>query len=64
MVQQTIKFGGGGVIMWGCMTPIGLGMMCRIEGRMDQYMYRKFLERKLIYTLHAYNLDPANLIFQ
>ena len=21
IVQQTIKFGGGGVMMWGCMTP-------------------------------------------
>jgi hypothetical protein len=44
MVQQTVKFGGGGVMMWGCMTPSGPGMMCRIEGRMDQYMYREILE--------------------
>jgi hypothetical protein len=64
MVQQTVKFGGGGVMMWGCMPPSGPGMMCRIEGRMDQYMYREILERELIHTLHAYNLDPANLIFQ
>jgi hypothetical protein len=53
MVQQTVKFGGGGVIMWGCMTPSGLGMMCRIEGRMDQYMYRDILERELMHKLHA-----------
>ena len=64
MVQQTVKFGGGGVMMWGCMTSSGPGMMCRIEGRMDQYMYREILERELIHTLHAYDLDPANLIFQ
>jgi hypothetical protein len=51
-------------MMWGCMTPSGPGMMCRIEGRMDQYMYREILERKLIHTLHAYNLDPSKLIFQ
>ena len=35
MVQQIVKFGGGEVMMWGCMTLSGLGMMCRIEGRMD-----------------------------
>jgi hypothetical protein len=64
MVQQTIKFGDGGVMMWGCMTSSGPGMMCRIEGRMDQYMYREILERELIHTLHAYNLDLANMIFQ
>ena len=27
-------------------------------------MYREILERELIHTLHAYNLDCANLIFQ
>ena len=57
------KFGGGGVMMWGCMTPSGPSMMCRIVGRMDQYMYREIIKRELIHTLHAYNLDPANLIF-
>ena len=51
-------------MMWGCMAPSGPGMMCRIEGRMDQYMYREILERELIHTLHAYNLDLADLIFQ
>jgi hypothetical protein len=64
MVQQTVKFGGGGVMMWGCMTLSDPGMMCRIEEIMDQFMYRETLEQELIQTLHAYNLDPANLIFQ
>ena len=31
MVQYPIKFGSGGVMMWGCMTPSGRGMMYRIE---------------------------------
>ena len=35
MVQQIVKFGGGGVMMWSCMTLSGPGMMCRIEGRID-----------------------------
>ena len=46
------------------MTPSSPGMMCRIEGRMKQYIYIEIFERELIHTLHAYNLDPANLIFQ
>jgi hypothetical protein len=49
---------------WGCMTPNGPSMMCRIEGRMDQYMYREILERELIHIVHAYNLNPTSLIFQ
>jgi hypothetical protein len=59
MVQQTVKFGGGGVMMWGCTTPSGPGMMSRIEGRMDQYMYREILEQELIHTLQNVRIVRA-----
>lgn len=63
-VQQTVKFGGGSVMVWGCMTFHGPGMLCRIEGRMDQHQYKEILQRDLLYTICAYDLDPSNLIFQ
>ena len=44
MVQQIVKFNGGGVMMWDYVTPSGPSMMYRIEGRMDWYMYREILE--------------------
>ena len=63
-VKQTVKFGGGSVMLWGCMTFQGPGMFCRIEGRMDQHQYKEILQRDLMYTVMAYDLDPSNLIFQ
>ena len=39
-VQQTLKHGGGHIMIWGCMTTFGLGAWHRIEGIMDQHMYK------------------------
>jgi transposase len=63
-VKQTVKFGGGSIMLWDCMTFQGSGMFCRIEGRMDQHQYKEILQRDLMYTVMAYDLDPSKLIFQ
>ena len=34
-VNGTVKFGGGSLMVWGCMTAHGVGYMCRIDGRMN-----------------------------
>ena len=59
-----VKFGGGLVMMWGFMTIQGPDMFYRIEGRMDQYYYLEVLQRDLLDTLMAYNLDLSHVIFQ
>jgi hypothetical protein len=33
--KQTVKFGGGNLMMWGCMGWEGVGYAPRIEGKMD-----------------------------
>ena len=38
-VSGTVKFGGGSLMVWGCMTPQGVGYMCKIDGRMDAELY-------------------------
>lgn len=62
--QQTVKFGGGSVMVWGCMTFQGPGICCRVEGRMDQHQYKEILQKDLLYSIIAYDLDPSHLIFQ
>ena len=37
-VKQTVKHGGGSLMMWGCMTAKGTGFMCKIDGKMDQHL--------------------------
>src|SRR6266850_2309912 len=39
LVSGTVKFGGGSVMVWGCMTWEGPGLVCKIDGRMDGDLY-------------------------
>lgn len=43
----TIKGGGGKVTVWGCITSAGPGPIKRIDGTMDQHVYRGILENTL-----------------
>ncbi len=63
-VNITYKHGGGGVMVWGCLTSKGVGYLCKIEGTMDQHLYKSILEDDLMNTLEFYNFNPEEVIFQ
>jgi transposase len=63
-VKSTVKFGGGSVMMWGCMTWWGVGYACRIEGTMDKYLYVSILEDELLASLEYHGLDVEEMTFQ
>jgi transposase len=63
-VKPTVKFGGGSIFVWGCFTSSGVGYLVRIEGGLDAELYCKILEEDLMDTLHYYDLDTNNVIFQ
>jgi transposase len=63
-VSQTVKHGGGSIMIWGCMTAFGPGAWYQIEGRMEQHLYKKNLETYLQSTIQNYNLDPTKVVFQ
>jgi transposase len=63
-VQGTVKFGGGSLMLWGCMTAEGVGYSCRIDGRMDAELYTRILGDEFIRTLDYYGLDKGRIIFQ
>jgi len=44
---KTVKHGGGGVMVWGCMGSAGVGNMEFIDGIMDHKMYIEILKRNL-----------------
>jgi transposase len=64
LVQGTVKFGGGSVMVWGCFMWEGVGYATRIEGRMDGELYRSILDEDLQNSIRYYQLDPAKIIFQ
>lgn len=63
-VKQTIKHGGGSIMIWGCMTTQGPGFMCKIDGKMDQHLYKTILEGELAKKIDFYGLNPREVIFQ
>jgi transposase len=63
-VRPTVKYGGGSVMIWGCMTWKGVGNITRIEGTMDSKMYQEILKAELLDTYEWQELDPEEYIFQ
>ena len=46
------------------MTASGVGYMCKVDGTMDQHLYKSILEDDLMKTVEYYNLDVTKVIFQ
>jgi transposase len=63
-VKHTLKHGGGSIMVWACMTAHGQGYMCKIDGRMDQHLYKQILEDELCQTIKYYGMDIDRSIFQ
>eukprot|EP01099_Mayorella_cantabrigiensis_P002717 TRINITY_DN2199_c0_g1_i2.p1 TRINITY_DN2199_c0_g1~~TRINITY_DN2199_c0_g1_i2.p1 ORF type:complete len:282 (-),score=34.38 TRINITY_DN2199_c0_g1_i2:166-1011(-) len=63
-VRKTVKHGGGGLMMWGCMTSKGVGYSCRIDGTMDAKLYTSILKDELLPTLDYYQMGKEDIIFQ
>ena len=51
-------------MIWGCMTSKGVGYLCKIEGIMDQHLYKSILEDDLLNTIDYYNMKKEKIIFQ
>ena len=64
IVEGTVKFGGGSLMMWGCMMWEGVGYGCKINGRMDAELYTKILEDELQQSLEYYGKEVTDIIFQ
>jgi len=63
-VSGTVKFGGGSLMVWGCMMWSGVGYACKIDGRMDGDLYVKILEDELQYSIRYFKKKPVDIIFQ
>ena len=47
-VKSTVKFGGGSLMVWGCIGWNGVGVLSEVEGRMDAEQYVAILEEGLL----------------
>ena len=46
-VQATVQHGGGGIMVWGCISTKGMGMLEKVNGRLDGNGYIYILENAL-----------------
>jgi hypothetical protein len=60
LVEGTLKFGGGSLMVWGCMLWERVGHACKIDGRMDGDLYIQNLEDDVQASLKSAN----GIIFQ
>ena len=66
-MKLTIKHGGGSLMVWKCLTAIGAHLICKIDGRMNQFVYCEILEFKLLDlnpTFAKFGFNPRRVIFQ
>src|SRR5258705_4337579 len=57
-------FGGGSVMIWGCMTWEGPGCAVKGNGRMDGDIFVKILDENLIANPDYYDKNAGDIIFQ
>ena len=53
----TVKHGGSSIMLWGCLSPAGIGKLVRVLGKMDGAKYRTILEENLLESAKKLSLN-------
>jgi len=64
LVNETLKHGGGSLMMWGCMAWDGPGFISHIEAGLDAKLYVEILDECIPLTQEYYGIDPQDMVFQ
>ena len=62
-VQPTLKHGGGGLMVWGCMSESGVGELVLVKGHLCASYYISLLKRALPASVRSLGLQNE-YIFQ
>ena len=63
-ITNTVKFGGGSIMVWGCFTTHGVGYLAKIDDGLDASLYCDILDDELKRTVKYYRMDRKKLVFQ
>lgn len=62
--HRMVKFGGGHVMVWGCITYSGVGQLAFIDSTMDAGLFVRVLSTCLESTCRVFDLDIRSIILQ
>jgi hypothetical protein len=57
LIMPTVKYGGGSIMIWGCMTWDGPGFLAKIDSGLDSELYIRILQDELLNTVPPL-IDP------
>jgi hypothetical protein len=60
----TVKFGGGSIMVWGCMGWNGVGKLIEVQGRMDAQQYCDILDDAVVESMEKLDIPMEEAIFQ
>jgi transposase len=63
-IQQTVKHGGGNIVLWSCITYQGVGYIVKIDETLDKELYKSILAEDLLATVDEYGINKDAMIFQ
>jgi hypothetical protein len=63
-IKGTVKFGGGNIMVWGCMGWNGVGRLAEVEGKMNADQYVSILEDHMLPSLEESRISEEEIIFQ
>jgi hypothetical protein len=63
-VRGTLKFGGGSIMFWGCMSVHGPGFGCRIDGKLNTDLYVQILGGEMLDSIQLFGFDTDAFVFQ
>lgn len=62
-IQETLKFGGGSLMIWGCFQGEKLGILRKVNGIMKSDQYIDILRDSYLPSLEIFGCEPGDTIF-
>lgn len=63
-LTTTVKYGGGGVMVWGCFSACGVGSLVFVDGRMNAEMYVNILRNNLLASAEKFGIADSFYYYQ